>query len=598
MQRFEFTPAAERALRAAAKWTFAEARVTPNELQGPELLLGLLGEQECRAAIYLAESGIDAPKVLRRWPSLCQGAQSGEAQSREDSQPKMSPSIYSALHDVRYQLREVSLSPELATEHLLLALTKVDHEVAHWLRKSGLDASGIDKDLATLQSTNSHAGELAQEPLPVDWEDDCPAREQEIWQDAAGCKLPAGGSGTPVGEKGVAEKEVTETAVEEPQAPVEDSPLGEPGELVDRSQSSNLPRNAASPSPGEQVICLRIIDAAANRAAEGLRVVEDYVRFGLNDLYLTTICKQLRHDLAESLSYFNTDALLTSRETIRDVGTRLTIASEQRRATPGDVVTANIKRFQEAIRSLAEFAKVFDGNIAADLEQLRYHSYTLQRAIASTIGNRGRLQHAQLYVLIDGCATGEDFRRLVSQLISARVDIIQLRDKQLEDSPLLARAKLLREMTRDTNTLFIMNDRPDLALLSCADGVHLGQEELSVHDARSILGPERMIGLSTHSLEQARQGVLDGASYLGVGPTFSSPTKEFSTFPGLELLRQVAAEITLPAFAIGGISMRNLSQVLSTQFCRVALSSGVVAQDDPQESAQWFAEQLKNDGLR
>ena len=95
----------------------------------------------------------------------------------------------------------------------------------------------------------------------------------------------------------------------------------------------------------------------------------------------------------------------------------------------------------------------------------------------------------------------------------------------------------LRELTRGTDTLFIMNDRPDLAALCHADGVHLGQEDLSVKDARAIVGPDALIGVSTHTIEQARQAVLDGANYIGVGPTFPSGTKQFEKFPGLDFLR-------------------------------------------------------------
>ena len=98
-----------------------------------------------------------------------------------------------------------------------------------------------------------------------------------------------------------------------------------------------------------------------------------------------------------------------------------------------------------------------------------------------------------------------------------------------------------------------MNDRPDIARLAGADGVHVGQEELSVKEARTIVGPDALVGRSTHSLEQAREAVLDGANYIGVGPVFPSTTKQFAEFPGLELLRAVSAEIRLPAFAIGGI---------------------------------------------
>jgi thiamine-phosphate pyrophosphorylase len=131
------------------------------------------------------------------------------------------------------------------------------------------------------------------------------------------------------------------------------------------------------------------------------------------------------------------------------------------------------------------------------------------------------------------------------------------------------------------NPLVILNDRPDIAALARADGVHLGQNELSVHDARQIVGPDMLVGVSAHSIEQARQAVLDGASYLGCGPTFPSGTKHFDRFPGLDFLRQVAAEIALPAFAIGGVTPENLPQVLATGIRRIAIGGAIAVAVDP-----------------
>src|SRR4029077_5815297 len=148
--------------------------------------------------------------------------------------------------------------------------------------------------------------------------------------------------------------------------------------------------------------------------------------------------------------------------------------------------------------------------------------------------------------------------------------------KHLTDADLLSRARILREITRDSSALYIMNDRPDLAVLSGADGVHVGQEELSVKEVRQIVGPHALIGVSTHNIEQARRAVLDGASYIGVGPTFPSDTKNFASFAGLDFVRAVAAEIALPAFAIGGITLENVPQVISAGLRHVALSSAIV----------------------
>ena len=211
-------------------------------------------------------------------------------------------------------------------------------------------------------------------------------------------------------------------------------------------------------------------------------------------------------------------------------------------------------------------------DLAAAIEQLRYRSYTLHRAVEITRASHERLAQSRLYVLIDGQRTIEDFDLLARDLVLAGVDALQLRDKQLGDRELLDRARLLRQLTLDSHTLFIVNDRADLAVLARADGVHVGQEELSVKDVRSIVGPRRLIGVSVHSIEQARAAVLDGANYIGVGPTFPSETKHFDAYPGLDLLRAVSAEIRLPAFAIGGITEANLSEVLATGMRRVAVS--------------------------
>jgi thiamine-phosphate pyrophosphorylase len=191
-------------------------------------------------------------------------------------------------------------------------------------------------------------------------------------------------------------------------------------------------------------------------------------------------------------------------------------------------------------------------------------------------------------VLIDGRSSPGEFERLAVSLVQSGVQVIQLRDKALDDRRLLMRARLLRELTTRSNTLFVMNDRPDLAVLSRADGVHLGQEELSVKDARMVVGPEALIGVSTHTIEQARQAVLDGANYLGVGPVFPSGTKQFDEFPGVELLRAVANEIRLPAFAIGGITREKVPEVLAAGFTRIAVAGAITIASEPSTEAQGF----------
>jgi thiamine-phosphate pyrophosphorylase len=320
---------------------------------------------------------------------------------------------------------------------------------------------------------------------------------------------------------------------------------------------------------------LRILDAEGNRAAEAARVLEAYCRFALDDRHLTERCKQLRHELAAALAEIPATGRLEARDTRRDVGTSLTSDTEQRRADTDQVLSANAKRLEQALRSLEEYSKILLPDAAARFKSLRYTVYTLERAAAITSRSHQQLPEPSLYVLIDGGPSNDVLAARVRELVQAGVHLLQLRDKELDDRHTLERARLLRDLTRDSNTLFIVNDRPDIAVLSSADGVHLGQNELSVKDARSIVGPDRLIGVSTHTLAQARQAVLDGASYIGVGPTFPSPTKSFDHFPGLDLLRAVAAEVALPAFAIGGISEDNVEQVVAAGFRRIAVRSAV-----------------------
>ncbi len=328
----------------------------------------------------------------------------------------------------------------------------------------------------------------------------------------------------------------------------------------------------------------RILDANANRAAEGLRVVEDYARFIIDDAHLSRLCKDLRHELAAIVQTWPSSHLVASRNTLGDVGASVTTPAEGRRANALEVLQANFPRVQQALRCLEEFGKTISPDGGTALERLRYKAYSLEKAIQTTRRSLDDLADSRLYVLVDGAATTDEFSARVKVLIEAGAHMLQLRDKRLDDRTLLARARCLRALTASTSTRFILNDRPDLALLAQADGVHVGQEDLTVQEVRAVVGPGVFIGVSAHSLEQARAAVLDGADYLGVGPTFPSSTKAFSSFTGLELLRAVSQEIRLPAFAIGGITRETIPRVCEAGFSRIAVSGAVHQSDDPSAS--------------
>lgn len=345
--------------------------------------------------------------------------------------------------------------------------------------------------------------------------------------------------------------------------------------------------------PREWIDTARILDANLNRAREALRVIEDYCRFVLNDATLSRELKELRHSLAAAAESIDRLALASARDTHGDVGTSISTAEEFRRDSLIDVVQANCKRLQESLRSLEEHSKVTRPAAASAFEQLRYRSYVVESALLLGTHARRKLQNARLYLIAAASQCAASLEFVISEACAGGVDVVQLREKELSDRELIDRARKVRRWTRDAGVLFIMNDRPDIARFVEADGVHLGQDDLPVHVARRILGPDAIIGVSTHTLAQVRQAVLDGASYIGVGPIFPSSTKEFEEFPGLDFVRAAAAETTLPAFALGGISLANVDQVVAAGASRIAVSSAICTVDEPQPVARELRNRLR-----
>ena len=355
----------------------------------------------------------------------------------------------------------------------------------------------------------------------------------------------------------------------------------------------------SEPTEADHTDTLRTLDAAANRCREGLRVVEDFVRFSLDDSHLARLLKELRHELTERLSDLDRLGTISARDTLGDVGTHIKTAREQVRQRPYDIVQANCRRIAEALRTLEEFSKfvvpqLTDPALPSRLEQLRYRLYTIEKALLTTLSSRDRLAGRDLYLLATEALCHHGIGPAVRQALDAGVGIVQLREKELTDRRCLELAHHVREWTREADALFIMNDRADLAVLCAADGVHVGQDELTVREARRIVGVNRLVGVSTHSIEQARQAVLDGADYIGVGPVFSTSTKSFDQLAGLEFVRQVAAEIRLPWFAIGGISLDNLAAVKSAGATQVAVSSAVCSSPNPGRAAAELLNELRS----
>ena len=337
-------------------------------------------------------------------------------------------------------------------------------------------------------------------------------------------------------------------------------------------------------APMEAVDLGRILDASANRAREGLRVVEDYARFILNDPGITRRLKEVRHRLAEALRGLDPELLIAARDTRGDVGTHIMTVAEQSRENPRAVLAANFRRTAEALRSLEEYAKLTNVWVAGRFEVLRYDVYTLEKITLTAATAHRVLGGCRLMVLVGGLPTLGDLTWVVGEALAGGADVIQLREKHLPDREWLRRAREVRILTVQAKARFLVNDRPDLARLAGADGVHLGQDDVTVRDARRVVGPAALVGVSTHDRDQLDQAVLAGAGYLGVGPVYPSATKDFSACAGLSFVRHAAESTNLPWFAIGGIDAESLDDVLDAGARRIAVSSAVVRAEFPRQA--------------
>lgn len=171
---------------------------------------------------------------------------------------------------------------------------------------------------------------------------------------------------------------------------------------------------------------------------------------------------------------------------------------------------------------------------------------------------------------------------IVQTALDAGVRLFQLRMKTLETGKVYEMAAALCPLVRNGGGTFIVNDRCDVAAVVGADGVHLGQKDLPLADARAILGPDKLIGISTHNLAQATQAEAGGADYIGFGPVFPTATKENpDPVVGVDGLREARAKVRIPIVAIGGINAGNIGEVKSTGADCCAVVSAVLAADDP-----------------
>ena len=342
---------------------------------------------------------------------------------------------------------------------------------------------------------------------------------------------------------------------------------------------------------------LRLADANLDRLGEGLRVLEDASRFLLNDAVLSKRLKSLRHALVKNLGPLEQE-LLSARRVAEDVGapTRKRVAL-QHHDLPA-LVTANSRRVQESLRVLEEFSRLSGGPLAGkagSFESARFEVYDLEQQLVGRLLRHDMAARLKgLYLVLDTMALkGRDEVEVAAAAIRGGVKTIQLRDKQRSKPELLTAARRLRDLCAGEGALFIVNDHLDVALAVSADGLHLGQDDLPLVEARRILPISMLIGCSTHSMAEADRAQTSGADYVALGSIYPTTSKEKFKLVGPETLRRTRSRVSVPLIAIGGINHTNVQEVMKAGADGVAVISAVLGADDVEKAARRLAAKMK-----
>jgi thiamine-phosphate pyrophosphorylase len=324
----------------------------------------------------------------------------------------------------------------------------------------------------------------------------------------------------------------------------------------------------------------RILDANLDRAREGLRIVEEWCRFALNNASLANECKQMRQELGK----WHTPEIRAARDTASDIGTALTHPREEQRTDIEHLLQANLCRVQEALRVLEEYSKLDRTAMSSSCKQIRYRVYTLESNLLA-YRRRQLLNDAKLYLVT---TPTPNILAQVESALQGGLSLVQYRDKNSNDEERLSTARQLSELCHKYGALFLVNDRVDIALAVNADGVHLGQQDLPIAIARQILGTHKIIGKSTTNPDEMERAIKEGADYIGVGPVYETPTKAGKAAAGLEYVRHASQNATVPWFAIGGIDNNNIQDVLKAGATRVAVVRAIMQAEQPTWITQGF----------
>ena len=335
----------------------------------------------------------------------------------------------------------------------------------------------------------------------------------------------------------------------------------------------------------------QIIDANLDRAREGLRVLEDWARFGIMRDELVIKLKNYRH----ILSKYHFQAYKAARNFSRDTNQGLTHNEQKNRESISSIISANSSRVQEALRVIEEYSRNENPELSLISSKIRYEIYSLEITLLDCASNKELLKvllENNLYFISN---QSSQTIQIIEKVLKGGIKIIQHRFKDGRDCDNLKKALEIRKLCNKYKALFIVNDRIDIALASNADGVHLGQGDIDIKSARMILGFSKIIGVSANKSGDIKKALANGCDYLGVGPVFETTTKKGKKPLGIEKIKKITKSITIPFFLIGGIKKENISILIKNGFNKVAIISEIANAEKPQEKAIMLIKELSDE---
>jgi thiamine-phosphate pyrophosphorylase len=338
---------------------------------------------------------------------------------------------------------------------------------------------------------------------------------------------------------------------------------------------------------------IRIIDANLNRAAEGLRVLEDVARMLLSNVSLTSELKSLRHFLEHSSTY-SRQALLSARDSQGDIGQEMSVELSRAHKDTFDIVTANARRVEQALRTLEEIARLPDSNMESDtFQKMRFNLYDIEKRLFSLLARKQKQSQIKgLYVVLDSNVSEKhDHIIMTKTLLDAGVKIIQLNEKNVAAGRMLELASSLQQVCNSYDALLVINSRLDIVLTSGAGGLHLDMEDTPLPKARQYLPAETIIGISVYSTEEAVKAAQAGADYLYLEMGVNTYC-EGSLSTSYEALSTIRKAISIPLVANCNTNIDNITRTIEAGADAVAVKSTFFKPEEPGEDARTLIDKL------